>query len=164
METLYLFMRFGLPKVSTYYCFYVTKKIPWWQNKFSYATLLELSGREQIFNWLLIPILGFLRPPLFALDLIPSISILFCWQARRCYALSETYFWMAEECLKEPLSPLSTYGCEAWALAILIIYGNLSVAHLCLLLPRKTCPSPSKEHWGRCRGQCLHCLSFWYIK
>lgn len=66
----------GLPTVSTDYCFFVTKR-PWWQNKFSHAKLWELTGREQSFNWPLIPSLGFLIPPLFALDLTPSISIAF---------------------------------------------------------------------------------------
>lgn len=56
--------------------FFVTKR-PWWQNKFSYGKLSELSDREQSFNWVLTPSLGFLMPPLFALDSAPSISIAF---------------------------------------------------------------------------------------
>lgn len=70
-------LRLGLPTVTIDYCFFFVTKRPWWQNKFSYGKLSELSDREQSFNWVLTPSLGFLMPPLFALDSAPSISIAF---------------------------------------------------------------------------------------
>lgn len=53
---------------------------------------------------------------------------------------------MAEERLKEPLIPLSTDGCEAWASSDLIRHGNLSAAHLCVLFSGKTNPDPTKDN------------------